>query len=82
MSSCIPICACVFSGKLSFSSANQITFLRAKSLATEIKLLCFVVMDHKILFKIRLKSRKLEGREKKKKEEAEEMEAVRSEPSI
>ncbi len=45
------------SGKLSFSLANWITLLRAKSLATEIKQLCFVVMVHEILFKTRLPSR-------------------------
>lgn len=46
-----------FSGKLSFSVANRIALLQAKSLATEIKQLCFVVMVHKILFKIRLSSK-------------------------
>ena len=58
--------ACVFpwQNRL-FRLANWITLLRAKSLAAEIKQLCFVVMVHKILFKIRLPSRN--GRKLKKK---------------
>lgn len=48
-----------FSGKFSFSLANWIALLQAKSLATEIKQLCFVVMVHKILIKTRLPSRNL-----------------------
>ena len=60
-----------FSGILSFSSANWITLLRAKSLATEIKRLCFVVMVRKILFKSRLPSKKQTKRGRKRKEEEE-----------
>lgn len=44
---------CVASCPLPWPTAQ----LQAKSLATEIKLLCFVVMVHQILFKIRLLSR-------------------------
>lgn len=71
MSPCGWVCAKVFvhvyfSGKLSYSLANWITLLQAKSLATEIKQLCFVVMVHKILFKIRLPSRKRHKRDKRK----------------
>lgn len=62
VSLCGWVCAYLFvhvylSGKLSFSLANWITLLQAKSLSTEIKQLCLVVMVHKILFKIRIPSR-------------------------
>lgn len=45
-------CMCVFPWQNRLSRlANWITLLRAKSLAAEIKQLCFVVTVHEILFK-------------------------------
>lgn len=57
-----------FSGELSFRSANWRAFLRAKSLAAEIKQLCFVVMVHQILFKNSGSFPKTQHKEDKRKE--------------
>lgn len=66
-----------FSGESSFGLADRITCLGAKSLATKIKQLCFVVTVHQILFKIGLPSRKrhkkTKGAEGTKREEGVEM---------
>lgn len=63
MSSCIPICACVFFRQIVFQ-LGQLDNVNsgAKSLAAEIKQLCFVVMVDKILFKSRLPSRNWQKR--------------------